>query len=328
MANRKLLLALLGVAFLGVVAAYLPEDVEFSEFLVRYGKNYSPEEMIHRRINYYNSKETIARLNAEAQAKGRSTKYGINQFADMSPAEFKHTHMGYKPAKDKQITKTDIATDVSALPTSLDWRTKGAVTPVKDQGQCGSCWAFSATEGVESGWFLCGHKLVSLSPQQVVSCDPNDDGCNGGDLPTAFQYIQSAGLESEAAYPYTSGSGDDGRCKYDQSKVVANINGFSYATTTLNETQMQSVMTTKGPLSICVDAETWQYYTGGVVTSDCGTDLDHCVQVVGWNTYTDGTPYWTVRNSWSTQWGIAGYIYVERNQDECGIAMEATYITC
>jgi hypothetical protein len=135
----------------------------------------------------------------------------------------------------------------------MDWRTKGAVTPVKNQEQCGSCWAFSAVEGVESAWFLKRRQLLELSPQQVVSCDGSDGGCNGGDLPTAFGYIALAGLETDKTYPYTSGNGNSGTCLYQKKHVVAHISGFEYATTKGNETAMQAAMMVHGPLSICVD---------------------------------------------------------------------------
>jgi len=216
---------------------------------------------------------------------------------------------------------------VAPLPSSLDWRTKGAVTPVKNQEQCGSCWAFSATEGVESAYFLAKGQLFVLSPQQIVSCDTSDGGCDGGDLPTAFQYVQQAGMETDKAYPYTSGNGDSGTCIYDQSQVVVHISGFKYATTTGNETAMQAAMMTQGPLSVCVDAETWQNYQSGVITHGCGDSLDHCVQIVGWASTSTSVPYWIVRNSWGTDWGLNGFLWVERNKDECGISDEATYVT-
>jgi len=157
-----------------------------------------------------------------------------------------------------------------------------------------------------------------------VDCDTTDQGCDGGDLPPAFAYVQQNGLESEADYPYQA---QDGNCAYNAQDVVAKISGFQYATQSLNETQMQVALIANGPLSICVDAETWQSYTGGIIESDCGTDLDHCVQIVGFDIDNTNTPYWIIRNSWGTDWGINGFVYVERNQDECGVAMEATYVT-
>jgi C1A family cysteine protease len=316
----------LTVLCMSVIAQGATITTEFANWMVKFNKQYDVAELPTRLANYERSKELIAKLNAEAARKGANTQYGLTKYADISPEEFRAIYYGYK-APSQQAPVSDISLK-DPLPVSFDWRTKGAVTPVKDQGQCGSCWAFSATEGVESAWFLANNPLITLSPQQVVSCDTTDAGCDGGDLPTAFAYIKSAGLELEKDYPYTSGtSGDSGTCKYDQAKVVAHMDGFKYATQKMNETQMQVALTEHGPLSICVDAETWQYYTGGIVKTDCSTSLDHCVQIVGFNSNTKNVPYWIIRNSWGADWGESGYIYVERNHDLCGVAMEATYVT-
>jgi C1A family cysteine protease len=305
-------------------------DQEFDAYLQTYQKYYTGAEYATRLAIFKEAKEEIARLNAEARSRGRNTKFAINKFADLSKEEFAARYFGYKKVSKEVPVAARLADPKAPLPTYFDWNNKGAVTPVKDQQQCGSCWAFSATEGVESAWFLAKRKLIELSPQQIVSCDTTDQGCNGGDLPTAFAYIASSGLETEADYPYTSGNGDSGTCNYNQQDTVASISGFKYATTTGNETAMQVAMLTVGPLSICVEADTWQYYSGGVLTNDCGDNLDHCVQVTGWNvdnTQNPPVPYWIVRNSWNTNWGINGYIWIERNLDLCGISDEATYVT-
>jgi len=314
------------LCFITLVFSHGNSVEDFFQFLKLYNKNYSPDELPIRYQNFKASKHEIRRLNEEARESGLNTKFGITKFADLSKEEFKSKMMGYKKISDTQpIVATQHLN--APLPSSFDWRTKGAVTPIKNQGQCGSCWAFSTTEGVESAWFLAKHQLVQLSPQQIVSCDTSDDGCDGGDLPTAFQYVVQNGMETNAVYPYTSGGGDSGTCDYNSQDVVVHISGFKYATTTGNETQMQVAMIPNGPLSVCVDAETWQYYQGGVITHGCGDSLDHCVQIVGWNSYQGTTPYWIVRNSWGTDWGLKGYLWVERNKDECGISDEATYAT-
>jgi len=211
-----------------------------------------------------------------------------------------------------------------SLPDTFDWRTEGAVTPVKNQGQCGSCWAFSVTENVESVWIIATNasaSTVDLSAQQVVDCDRDDGGCDGGDTPTAYQYIiKAGGMESEKDYPYHA---RDGTCKFNKQKVVAKISSFKYATQNSDEDQMQQNLVSWAPLSICVDASTWQFYDGGVISSnDCGTDLDHCTQMIGYAN--DKGKYWIVRNSWGTDWGVDGYIYLAMGGDTCGCADEAT----
>jgi len=301
-----------------------PASQEFLQFLQKYKKSYTKDEFAKRFAIFKNNLEEINRLN---NASHLNTKFGVTKFSDLSKEEFKAKYMGYKPSS--LSIKKEIGTYSDApIPTSFDWRTKGAVTPVKNQEQCGSCWAFSATEGVESAWFLAKKQLIKLSPQQIVSCDTSDDGCDGGDLPTAFGYVEQNGMETSAVYPYTSGNGDSGTCLYDSSQVVVHISGFQYATQNGNETQMQAASVANGPLSICVDAETWQNYQGGVITHGCGDSLDHCVQIVGWSQTTNSnTPYWIIRNSWGADWGLNGYIWVERNKDECGVSDEATYVT-
>jgi len=317
------LLVVLGVSF--ALQPSIPD--EFRRFMVKFNKTYDSHQEFTKRLSIFlDAKMKIQRMNSNAASKGLSTKFGITKFADLTEEEFGQRYLGYKKTSQSEALPTgQIA--VGALPSSLDWRTKGAVSPIKNQEQCGSCWAFSATEGVESAYFLAKKKMYELSPQQIVSCDQNDDGCDGGDLPTAFGYVQQSGLETGKSYPYTSGGGDTGPCNYDASLVVVHISGFSYATTTGNETAMQVAMITHGPLSVCVDASTWQYYTTGIITHGCGDSLDHCVQIVGWNVDTSrNIPYWIVRNSWGTDWGLNGYLWVERNKDECGISDEATYV--
>jgi len=225
----------------------------------------------------------------------------------------------------------------------IDWRDKGAVTAVKDQGQCGSCWAFSATEQIESADFMAGRPLQVLSPQQIVSCDKGgswgDSGCDGGFTEGAFEYVAGvAGIETEANYPYKSGTtGTDGQCKYDASKVAVSIKGYTYAVppctsgscTKQDETGLLNQIATS-PISICVNAEPWQFYSSGVMKgkscSGAYADQDHCVQLVGYDQNT--TPsYWIVRNSWNTDWGYSGYIRLEIGTNCCGVADDAIFVT-
>jgi len=324
----KVILCLAALACFVAVAYCGTASGEFVKYVEKYNKKYSDNAEFHRRFaNYRASKARIARLNTQAAASGLNTKFGINEFSDMSPEEFKGKYMGYQPSGKKVEIPEFVDTgsmQLEAIPKSFDWRSKGAVTAVKNQEQCGSCWAFSTTEGVESAWFMAGHPLPNLAPQQIVDCDNNDDGCDGGDLPTAFQYVKQYGLEKASAYPYTA---EDGTCNYNKAAVVAKITGFQYATQSGNETKMQLASLVHGPLSICVDAETWQDYTSGVITHNCGNSLDHCVQIVGWDVTSDGQniPYWIIRNSWGTSWGLQGYLWVERNKNECGVSDEATY---
>lgn len=227
----------------------------------------------------------------------------------------------------------------SSAPSKLNWATQGATTPVKDQGSCGSCWAFSATEGVESGIFMSTGTLPpALSTQQLISCDKNDGGCDGGDITSAFSYLKSeGGMSSASSYPDTSHKNNkDGSCK--SHKNVAVVDSYKYGVSPCksgscnnqDEDGLKAALHTHGPMSICVNANDWDNsYTGGLYTKTCSSNynsIDHCVQLVGYDT-TASTPYWIVRNSWSADWGANGFIYLPMGHNACSVASEAMYVT-
>lgn len=263
----------------------------------------------------------------ELNSKDPHAKYGVTQFMDLSPEEFKNTYL-IKNFTSPKMQGKSVPTlqkprnNFEDLPVSFDWNDYGAVTGVYNQGDCGSCWAFSTTENVESMWKIAGHALTNMAMQQLVDCDTAlDHGCAGGNPPYAFQYIiEAGGLESYSAYPYT---GVDGTCKWNPADVVATLKTWGYITTVDNEDVMGEWTYEYGPPSVCVDAEEWQYYEGGVITQNCGTTIDHCVQITGWNCI-DGIPAWTVRNSWGTTFGYGGYLYIMRGANVCMIGDEVT----
>ena len=205
-------------------------------------------------------------------------------------------------------------------------------TPVKDQMQCGSCWAFSATETIESAWARAGNALTVFSPQQIVSCDKTDSGCNGG-LPTnAFDYVKGAGgMCANTAYPYTSGTGNTGTCKSPLPALVGGtVSKWAYSSTICqgftacveDSSAQAAALQANGPVSVALDASAWSSYTGGVMTSaSCSSSprkMDHAVQLVGYNADA-ATPYWIVRNSWAASWGEQGYIYLAMGANTCGL---------
>jgi len=302
----------------------LKEESNFKAWMALHKKQYSsPLEYAKKFKTFKEATKRIEKLNKNSQ----SAVFGHTKFSDLTPEEFKATYLTYKKTNKTQPIEV-LQPKVEAAPTQFDWRTRQVVTAVKDQGQCGSCWAFSATENIESVWMISkGISIATmppLSPQQIVDCDTTDDGCGGGDTITAFQYvIKAGGLEPVSDYPYTA---EDGTCNFQQADVYAKISNYKYATdpNNPNENIMQQNLYLWAPLSICVDASSWQNYNGGVLlASQCGTQLDHCVQAVGYNLNANPS-YWIVRNSWGSSWGINGYILLQFGQDTCGCASEAT----
>jgi len=338
MSQSLLALALL-VATISAAPTSLDEVTlanSFNEYVVAFNKTYVEEE-IGRRFEAF--KINLQQINTDNELEG-SEVYGLTKFSDIHPDEFRARFLTFKrdPANDRNNVPVFESTETNATK-SIDWRKQKKVTPVKDQGQCGSCWAFSTTEAVESAWLMSGKPQQILSTQEVVACDKKDLGCNGGDTVSAYKFLQkNGGMATAKAYPDTSSKrGKTGKCiKADEKKKVVAVTGFSYATPPkpdmdedkkwkANEVKMAASMTTAGPLSICVDAEKWQNYKKGIITKTCKQQLDHCVQAVGYD-QTGPKPYWIVRNSWNTDWGIDGYIHVGMGHNYCGIANEATIV--
>jgi cathepsin F len=331
---------IIALAVLFAVALAIPvkplssEDelkAQFAEFTLKYNKVYATAEEFD--LRFANFKASVARTSA-LQAASPSAQFGITKFSDMSEDEFRSTIlMKSVPAKDfSAVPVSGVSVADPNAPATFDWRDHNAVTPVKDQGQCGSCWAFSATEAIESAWILKGHATpssINLSPQQIVDCDSIDgvQGCNGGLTESAYQYIvQAGGQEPLSQYPYTAVNGN---CKFNSKYVDAKIS--TYTSISKDESALPTNLATIGPLSICLDASRWQDYQSGVLTNtQCcpflKCTMDHCVQLVGYNS-TASTPYWIVRNSWNTDWGVDGYIYLEMNKNTCGIANDVTWPT-
>lgn len=277
--------------------------------------------------------------------------FGPTKFSDLTPSEFKSKYLGYRRNETLHQPKyfrgaaIEVTKPSAPAPEDLDWRTKqqGVISAVKNQGDCGSCWAYSTTEEIESMYVLAGNDPIKFSPQQIISCDKSDLGCNGGDTLTAYHYVKKAGgMASESEYPDTSYKhGKNGKCE--NFKVAGGeISGYSWATSECDkgacndqdEDTLAANMAETGPVSICVNAGKWQNYVKGVMQGrHCGkhsaNSLDHCVQAVGYSGYKKGekTGYWIVRNSWEKSWGIDGYIHLSIGENTCGIANEATFAT-
>merc|ERR1719440_2385274 len=301
------------IAVIGFAAAGPLGDDEYNTlwkaFKTDFKKAYDTvEEHAARFSTFKDNVEFIKAHNAKSEEHGYTV--GINQFADMSSAEFKKTMLTYR-ADLKKPNPTPIL-DESNLADSVDWVAKGAVTPVKNQGQCGSCWAFSTPGSVEGAYQIATGKLLSFSEQQLVDCSGSygNQGCNGGLMDNAFKYYlgKGKGATLEASYPYT---GRDGTCK---SGFTVAVSIKKFTDVKANDEDALAAAVTTQPVSVAVDARKWQNYKNGVF-SGCGAIhmLDHGVLAVG---YTSDS--WKIKNSWGTSWGEKGFIRITRGQNECG----------
>jgi len=328
-------------------------DPEWEQFKSAYKKTYATDADEHMRYKLFlQSKERVEKLNA---LNGQPA-FGLNWMSDRMDSEKHKT--GYNVPKDFKPTAPILnLTSGMRSPRGIDWRFTKAVTPVKNQGQCGSCWAFSATEAIESQMILStgGKYDFTLSPQQIASCAPSTGtygclGCNGGFTEGAYEYVKSApGLANGFYIPYEQSlteTQDTLACptqkvnqingEFEQlSGSYAQVSGYSYAVPpcTFGSCENQDLKALAAalestPVSVCVNAGVWNDYTGGVLTAAaCGSMgaayQDHCVMAVGFNTSAP-TPYWIVRNSWATTWGEQGYIYLEMAKNTCGVADDVT----
>ena len=299
------------------VALSLNLRSDFSAFEAQYGKNYLASERAFRAKVYEYNMKWAAKINAE----GHPYTVGATPFADMTNTEFVNSKMCgcmLKPTMTKPATPI-----MEKAVEEIDWREKGAVTPVKNQASCGSCWAFSSTGALEGGNFVANGKLISLSEQQLVDCDPRSNGCSGGLMTNAFQYVMFHGLCTEEDYPYHA---KDEKCNASQCKSAITLKNYEKVPANDGAALKQAV--SKAPVSVAVEADSavFQLYKTGVVDSTaCGTSLNHGVLAVGYT-----ADYWIVKNSWGASWGDNGYIkiaYKETGAGICGINQMNSYPT-
>jgi hypothetical protein len=313
-----------------------PSDfAHFRGWMNDHNKTYaSPEDQAVRFAIFRDSMTAIAKLNTNP---ANSAKYGLTKFADLTADEFKEQYLmsqedsaafqmkwaadnlnNFPPRADKAAQDMGIST--------VDWR--HILTPIKNQGQCGSCWAFSTTETVETQAVVQNVGKWILSSQQITACADGqwgNAGCQGGLPSQAFTYLESNALTTASNYPYTAGGGPTGSCQNPSGNGVVKVSSQKPACSPGDETTLGSQLQ-QSPISIGVDAQAWQFYTGGVMNAnECGgTQLDHAVQLVGYSANQGG--YWIVRNSWTASWGESGFIYLTEGENTCGLSNTAVSI--
>lgn len=303
-------------------------EAEWQAWKVFHGKKYTTDTEERARFAIWaDNMQKILKHNSGSH----KHTLAMNHFGDLTFDEYRYQYLGVKSHYSnytKRTGSTFLPPCNVRLPEQVDWRTEGYVTPVKNQGQCGSCWAFSTTGSLEGQHFRKTGQLVSLSEQNLVDCSTSygNHGCQGGLMDNAFKYIENnGGIDTEASYPY---QGANEYCRYRASSVGATCTGYTDIQQG-SESDLQAASATVGPISVAIDAghTSFQFYSSGVYDepSCSSTQLDHGVLVVGYGTYA-GQDYWLVKNSWGTRWGLEGYIMMSRNKNnQCGVATVASY---
>jgi len=317
--------AVVAVLLLAAVASAITNDQlyeKYAEWSARYHKEYDALEHIQRFENFKANYHLVRHLNRQNRG-----HFALNEFADLSQEEFEARYLRPIAIPNRRFFKEFIVPN-KQYPETKDWRDEGAVNAIRNQGSCGSCWAFSAVANMEGVYFVKHGELPSLSEQQLVDCEHDcmiyhgskscDAGCNGGLMPNAFTYAAREGMETEAQYPY---KGKASTCQYSAAKATYHFTNWTMVGA--NEPAMIAALNEMGPLSVAVCASSWSYYSGGIYNSSCGTSLNHGVALVGYGA-DNGKQYWIIRNSWGTSWGISGYMKLARGEGtgttgKCGV---------
>jgi C1A family cysteine protease len=322
----------------------LTEQQEWNEFLhfqKKYDKYYDSLDQFEARFEIF--RDNLQTIISHNLHNNFNFTLEVNHFTDLTPEEFKKYYTNPLLESNrygcKSFSTADVNSNTDDLPVSIDWRKKGAVTSVKDQGQCGSCWAFSSTAATEGAWAISSGELIDLSEQELVDCaigfNYGSHGCSGGQMDGGFKFIIENGLCSATEYPYTSGTTKtEGSCQGKKCDSVIRFEGMaSCSDVSPSDELLLNFAVAQQPVAVAIEADTryFQFYSGGILDSvECGTKLDHGVLIVGYGEE-DGKKYWLVKNSWSSSWGEDGYVKIARsdsrnNDGICGIAMSPSFI--
>jgi cathepsin L len=308
----------------------------FKDWTTQSNKQYGIEELAVRFFNWKSNYDFVVEQNSN----NLGFKLEMNDFADLTSEEFNALYLGFNPELQPAIASNTTTTDsgllgseltanLAAVPKKFDWRKEGVVTPVKNQGSCGGCWAFSSTGALEGLYAIKNKKLVDFSEQQMIDCsgDYGNKGCEGGLMTLAFQYAANSGVQVQSDYGYKA---KVEKCRHDNTKAVFRIGGSRDVPA--NNSLALKAAVARQPVSVGIEASgmALQLFKSGVLAKDCGAALDHAVLIVGYDTDANGQDYWIVKNSWGSKWGQGGYMNIARGSQNkgagvCGINMMATY---
>jgi KDEL-tailed cysteine endopeptidase len=307
---------------------------QFNLFQEKFRKFYSDDFELETRYNIF--KENLVNINRHNNEPNQNFTLGVNQFSDLTQEEYKSTYVsGFNGELGGYGCKA-FSSAASGAPLSIDWRAKGVVNPVRDQGQCGSCWAFATTANAESVWAIYSGQLLDLSEELLVDCASGvgyyNLGCNGGQPDSAFKYMINNGQCLESSYPYVAGTTKTAGSCHSCSAAPAHFSAC-YDVAPKDQVSLKGAVS-KQPVAIAIEADTFyfQSYAGGILDSTkCGTTLDHAVEIVGYGE-DNGKKYWNVRNSWGSTWGEKGYVRILRSESTndvgiCGVAAEPSFIS-
>ncbi|KAH7300707.1 hypothetical protein KP509_24G075500 [Ceratopteris richardii] len=321
------------------ILGYSPSDLHseprllslFDSWNLKHGKHYTASQRLEKHKRFQIFRQNLMRIEAHNSKEGSTFKLGLTRFADLTREEFMRSRrLGLKlPAHNLGSLRRTLhlhpksASSVPAVSDSVDWRVRGAVTEVKDQGMCGSCWAFSASGAIEGANALATGSLVSVSEEELVTCS-SASGCDGGLMDDAFEWvINNGGIATEEAYPYRSYGGSSGACniEVEENYKTVTIDGFADVAPYSEQALMEAV--SKQPVSVAIEASAMdlQLYAEGVYNGTCSSDpydINHGVLVVGYGSE-KGVDYWIVKNSWGLSWGEGGYVRMIRNGSPFGI---------
>jgi len=293
---------------------------KFQNFMQTHGKKYQNSDELASKFQVF--KDNYVKLQDIISKKESAHESGITQFFDLTPEEFSKIYATLQVEDLEQIStqattpKDGVKRKLTTLPTNFDWRNYGAVGVVKNQGQCGGCWAFATVANAEGQYQIKYGKLYNLSEQQLIDCNYTNSACNGGSISAAMSYVNSyRGIMYTSYYPFL---GYQSTCKWNSSKALPLASTWISAGSS-NEETIRAFLYNTGPVAIAMNAAVLQYYNGGIITSCYSNVVDHGVTLVGYGTSTSGYNYWIIKNSWGAYWGESGYFRIERNYGLCGI---------